>query len=59
MDTDRIRIVLEDLLDQRRTELGPIANDSSKFARAGKLLLTLVEGSFRSFLTTELYSEIC
>ncbi len=59
MDTARIRITLDDILEGKQAELGPTAYDASRFARAGKLLLIFVEGPFRSFLTTELYDEIC
>ena len=59
IDTNRIRLIVDELLEKRQTELGANGFDSSKFARAGKLLLTFVEGPFRSFLTTELYEEIC
>ena len=59
LDTERIRTALEDILGRKQAELGTTAYDQSRFARAGKLLLTFVEGPFRSFLTTELYDEIC
>ncbi len=58
IDITRIRAVLEDVLEKYRKELGPTAYQASKFTRAGELLITFVEGPFRSFLTTELYGEI-
>ena len=58
IDITRIRAVLEDVLEKYRKELGPSAYQASKFTRAGELLITFVEGPFRSFLTTELYGEI-
>ncbi len=58
MDTERIAAALNDLLAQKMADLGPTGYLASKFDRAGKLLLTFVQGPFRSFLTTELYSEI-
>ena len=59
MDTERIRITIGEVLAVKQAELGPTGYDASRFARAGKLLLTFVQGEFRSFLTTELYDEIC
>ena len=58
IDTARITGVLHELLASKQATLGPAAYADSKFDRAGKLLLTFVEGPFRSFLTTELYSEL-
>ncbi len=58
MDTERIRRVLGEILHAKQVELGPSAYAASKFARAGELLLTFVQGPFRSFLTTELYNEL-
>ena len=58
MDTERIATVLKDLLERKLAELGTTGYLASKFERAGKLLLTFVQGPFRSFLTTELYNEI-
>jgi len=58
MDTERIRIVLQEILERKQAELGPTAYDRSRFARAGKLLTIFVQGQFRPFLTTELYDEI-
>ena len=59
IDTARIRLVLEEILCRKRSELGDEEYARTKFARAGELLLTFVQGPFRDFLTTELYGEIC
>jgi malate synthase len=59
IDTERIRIVLDETLRRKQAELGPTDYDRSLFARAAELLLRFVQGPFRSFLTTELYDEIC
>ena len=58
INTERIRGVLDQTLAAKQAELGPSAYAASKFARAGELLLTFVQGPFRSFLTTELYNEL-
>ncbi len=58
IDTERIRSVLGEILNAKQAELGPLPYAASKFARAGELLLTFVQGPFRSFLTTELYNEL-
>ena len=58
IDSTRIRSVLSNVLEKYRNELGPNAYQASKFMRAGELIVTFVEGPFRSFLTTELYGEI-
>jgi len=59
MNTELIRGVLDEIIEKKQADLGPTAYDATRFARAGNLLLTFVEGPFRSFLTTELYDEIC
>jgi malate synthase len=59
IDTQRIRFALEGILDEKRVALGEAEFAASKFSRAAELLLTFVEGDFRSFLTTELYDELC
>ncbi len=58
MDTGQIRKVLSEILLAKQTELGQAAYANTKFSRAAELLLTFVQGPFRSFLTTELYSEL-
>ncbi len=58
IDTSRIRSALEEILLRKRTELGSEVYANTRFARAGELLITFVEGPFRDFLTTELYGEI-
>ncbi len=58
IDTERIRHALGDILNKRRAVMGDAAFEKSKFARAGELLMHFIEGPFRSFLTTELYSEL-
>ena len=58
IDTQRIATVLGEVLARKQAEMGPEAYKASKFDRAGSLLLTFVEGPFRSFLTTELYAEL-
>jgi len=52
-------LVLDEILLRKRAELGNEAYTNTRFARAGELLLTFVEGAFRDFLTTELYTQIC
>ena len=59
IDTRRICLVLDEILLRKRAELGNEAYTNTRFARAGELLLTFVEGAFRDFLTTELYTQIC
>lgn len=59
IDTEYIRGALNGILEAKQAELGPTAYNRSRFARAGVLLLTFVEGPFCSFLTTALYDEIC
>ena len=58
IDTARIRATLEDILRRKRETLGEAEYKASKFPRAGELLLQFVDGPFRAFLTTELYSEL-
>lgn len=57
--TERIDFALQDILRRKRFELSSDAYEKTKFARAGELLMTFVQGPFRDFLTTELYGEIC
>ena len=59
IDMPRIRLALREILEQKRATLGDASFAASKFLRAGELLLEFTEGPFRSFLTTELYSELC
>ncbi len=59
IDTPRISIALQAILRLKSFELGSHNYGRTKFARAGELLLDFVQGPFREFLTTELYSEIC
>ena len=59
IDLERIRVALQEILGRKRVELGDEAYARTRFARAGELLLTFVQGPFRDFLTTELYPEIC
>ncbi len=59
IDLSRIRLQLEEILRRKRSELGSEEYARTKFTRAGELLLLFVDGPFRDFLTTELYSEIC
>ena len=59
IDTPRIRLVLDEILRRKRAEVGQQDYARTKFARAAELLFTFVQGPFRDFLTTELYSEIC
>lgn len=58
INSDRIRAGLDTILGQRRSAMGDVHFQQSKFTRAAQLLLQLVEGPFRSFLTTELYDEL-
>ncbi len=58
MDTARIETELNKVLAKYKADLGPAAYAATKYDRAATLLLKFVEGPFRSFLTTELYSEI-
>ena len=58
IDTRRIRLALEGILQHKRTAMGEADFRKTKFPRAGELLLEFVEGPFRPFLTTELYSEL-
>jgi malate synthase len=58
IDSARIRAALDSILSHRRNTLGEAAFEQSKFPRAAQLLLKLVDGPFRSFLTTELYDEL-
>ena len=58
IDKQRIRAVLDDILRRNAEAMGAQAYGASKFARAGELLMTFVDGPFRSFLTTDLYSEL-
>ena len=58
VDTARIAAVLEELLLAKRGDLGAESYAASMFDRAAQLLLTFVQGPFRSFLTTELYDEL-
>ncbi len=58
IDMPRIRLVLDEILRRKRAELGEENYARTKFSRAAELLLTFVQGPFRDFLTTELYSEI-
>ena len=59
IDTPRIRLVLDEILRRKQAELGEEDYARTKFTHAAELLLTFVQGPFRDFLTTELYSEIC
>ena len=59
IDMPRIRFVLDEILRRKQFESGSEDYARTKFARAGELLMTFVEGPFRDFLTTELYGEIC
>ncbi len=59
IDMPRIRLALREILEQRHEAMGDAAYAGSKFGRAGELLLEFSDGRFRSFLTTELYSELC
>jgi malate synthase len=58
INTDRIRLTLEDIQKKKRVDIGDDAFKVSKFTRAAVLLLQLVEGPFYPFLTTELYNEL-
>jgi malate synthase len=58
IDTQRILLTLEEILEKQKTAMGLSAFHSSKFTRAGEVLLRFIDGPFRSFLTTELYPEI-
>jgi malate synthase len=58
IDAERIRTLLQGLLERKQTEFGPPAYERSEFVRAASLLMTFVKGPFRSFLTTELYDEL-
>ncbi len=59
IDLERIAFVLDEIQRRKRAEFGAEAYAQTKFSRAGELLLTFVQGIFRDFLTTDLYSEIC
>jgi malate synthase len=59
IDTERVRIELNQILKGKQAELGPAAYDRSQYARAGKLLMTFLQGPFKPFITTDLYDEIC
>ena len=58
IDSARIQSTLASVLEAKRQAMGDQAYNASKFARAGELLLQFTEGEFRSFLTTDLYSEL-
>ena len=58
IDSARIHATLAQVLEAKRTAMGDAAYNASKFPRAGELLLQFTEGEFRSFLTTDLYSEL-
>ena len=58
IDSARIHATLAQVLKDKHQAMGDQAYNASKFARAGELLLEFTEGEFRSFLTTELYSEL-
>ncbi len=58
VDSMRIQTTLADVLAAKRSTMGEAAYAASKFSRAGELLLQFTEGEFRSFLTTDLYSEL-
>ncbi len=58
IDTARIRLALGEILNRKQVELGSETYARTRFARAGELLLTFVEGQFHDFLTTELYTQI-
>ena len=58
IDTKRIEGTLQDVLAGKLAALGRDAYEQSQFARAGELLMTFVQGPFRSFLTTELYDLV-
>ena len=58
IDSARIKATLAKVLEEKRASMGEAAYNASKFERAGELLLQFTEGEFRSFLTTDLYSEL-
>lgn len=58
IDTQRILLALEEILKKQKAVMGDSDFRSSKFTRAGEVLLRFIDGPFRSFLTTELYPEI-
>ncbi len=57
IDTARIQTALDGIVEAKRESMGTLYQ-SSKFTQAGTLLMNLVQGPFRSFLTTELYNEL-
>ncbi len=58
IDLGRIEGTLQGILTGIRTRVGDSAYRKSKYPRAAELLMTFVQGPFRSFLTTELYNEL-
>ncbi len=58
IDTAKIRVALEGILEKKSIALGAAGFRDSKFLCAQELLMTFVVGPFRPFLTTELYGQL-
>ncbi|SEF78675.1 malate synthase [Bryocella elongata] len=58
VDTERIRAAIQSFLADKKKELGDGGFAKAKFSRAAEILLMLSTGSFREFLTTELYGDL-
>jgi malate synthase len=57
IDTLLVTLLLERILDRAKQVLGTSAFASSRFERAGELLIDLSTGEFQEFLTTAAYAE--
>ena len=58
IDMEAIRRAVEEVLQQKKEQMGETGFHASRYHRAAELLVKLVDGPFPQFLTTELYDDL-